>query len=135
MSNDPKRRVWLPRTHRPHLYDVGDEPDYRYSLANERTFLSWIRTSMALVAAGVAVVQFIPDIGSSAMRLAVGAVLIVIGGFLAVTAHHRWSKRERAMRLGVALPKNQLGVLLGYFLAAVAIAVLVVLFMTSTGGA
>lgn len=121
------------RQGRPRLYDVGDEPDYRYSLANERTFLSWIRTSLALVAAGVAVIQFLPNLGSSAMRLAVGSVLIVIGGMLAVTAHHRWSTRERAMRLGVALPPNRIGVLLGYLLAAVAVAVLVVLFVT-TGG-
>ena len=36
------------------VYDEGAEPDARYSLANERTFLAWIRTALAVLAAGVA---------------------------------------------------------------------------------
>jgi putative membrane protein len=31
----------------------GTEPDYRFTLANERTFLAWIRTALALLAGGV----------------------------------------------------------------------------------
>ncbi|WP_143342795.1 YidH family protein, partial [Crossiella equi] len=37
------------------VYGVGEEPDPRFTLANERTFLAWIRTSLGLMAAGVAV--------------------------------------------------------------------------------
>jgi putative membrane protein len=37
-------------TARRRWYDEGVDPDRRYSLANERTFLAWIRTSLALVA-------------------------------------------------------------------------------------
>lgn len=36
------------------MYDVGDEPDPRFSLANERTFLAWTRTSLAMLAGSVA---------------------------------------------------------------------------------
>ncbi len=36
------------------------EPDYRFTLANERTFLAWQRTALGLLAAAVAVVQFVP---------------------------------------------------------------------------
>ena len=39
---------------------VGEEPDYRFTLANERTFLAWIRTALALIAGGVALVQLVP---------------------------------------------------------------------------
>lgn len=38
----------LPRR-RPPLREVGHDPDYRFSLANERTFLAWIRTALALI--------------------------------------------------------------------------------------
>lgn len=36
------------------LYSVGSDPDPRFSLANERTLLAWIRTSLAFLALGVA---------------------------------------------------------------------------------
>ena len=37
--------------------------DYRFILANERTFLAWMRTALGLVAGGVALDQFV-NIGS-----------------------------------------------------------------------
>lgn len=43
----------------PHA-EPGTEPDYRFTLANERTFLAWIRTALALIAGGVAVAQLLP---------------------------------------------------------------------------
>lgn len=112
---------------RPRLRDVGSDPDYRYSLANERTFLAWIRTSLALLAGGIAVVQLAPELGPRTLRLVVGVALIVIAGVIAGTAHHRWSAAERAMRLGTTLPPNRLATLLGYGLAIVALVVLIVL--------
>ena len=57
------------------LQDVGEEPDYRFTLANERTFLAWIRTSLAMMAAGVAVVQFVP--GLDLLRHVLGLFLIL----------------------------------------------------------
>ena len=32
--------------------DDGEEPDYRFTLANERTFLAWVRTALGLLAGG-----------------------------------------------------------------------------------
>ena len=74
------RRRWPGR-----VFDVGDEPDPRFSLANERTFLAWIRTSLALIAAGVAVAAFVHDI-PVALRRTVAVVLIVtrVGPLLAL---------------------------------------------------
>ena len=38
---------------KPRWYEEGEEPDYRFTLANERTFLAWLRTALALIAGGV----------------------------------------------------------------------------------
>lgn len=119
-----------PRQGRPRMAEVGSDPDYRFSLANERTFLAWIRTALALLAAGVAVVQFAEDIGRP-VRLAVGITLIIIAGMMSSAAHHRWSTRERAIRLGATLPGTRLGLLLGYGLTAVTVAVAVVLAVSA----
>ncbi len=40
---------------------LGEAPDYRFSLANERTFLAWIRTALGFLAAGVGLDQLAPD--------------------------------------------------------------------------
>lgn len=103
------------------LRSVGREPDYRFSLANERTFLAWIRTSLALLAAGVAVVKIVPSFGLPGGRLALGVVLIVLAFVLAVTSYARWWRGERAMRLGQPLPYSPLPVTLAIGLAAVAV--------------
>ena len=76
----------------------GVEPDQRYSLANERTFLAWIRTALAFVAGAVAVVQLVPPFAVPVARQAL-AVLLACGGLLiAALAYRRWRANERAMR-------------------------------------
>lgn len=81
------------------VYGRGTEPDPRFSLANERTFLAWIRTSLALVAAGVGVhalhLQIPEQLGDIA-----AIVLIVLGIAAAVQAFAGWARNERAMREG-----------------------------------
>ena len=46
----------------------GTEPDPRFTLANERTFLAWIRTSLAFLAGGIAIEAFTGDIFDIAVR-------------------------------------------------------------------
>jgi putative membrane protein len=50
--------------------EVGHErePDYRFTLANERTFLAWQRTALGLLAAAVAAVQLLPEVGVTPRR-------------------------------------------------------------------
>jgi putative membrane protein len=115
---------------------VGDErePDYRFTLANERTFLAWIRTALALIASGVAVVQLVPAFGIPELRHALGVFLTAGGGLLAALAVRRWRRVQAAMRRDADLPPTRLPVLLGIALLAVTILVLVVLLVPQPQG-
>nr|BFE59411.1 hypothetical protein GCM10020063_039370 [Dactylosporangium thailandense] len=84
--------------------EVEREPDYRFTLANERTVLAWLRTSLALMAAGVAVVQFVPLLGRPAVREATGLGFTVLSVVVAIAAVLRWRTVQRAMRRGRPLP-------------------------------
>ena len=84
--------------------DTGADLDYRFTLANERTFLAWIRTALALMAAGVAVIRFVP--GLTLMRHTLGFLLIGLGGFLSWLSYRDWQRNEQAMRLGRRLPQS-----------------------------
>jgi putative membrane protein len=90
------------------LPDDGVEPDYRFTLANERTFLAWVRTGLGLLAGGVAVRQLVEpfDVDAATTALAllcVGcSVLLVAGGYL------RWVAVQRAVRRGDPLPVARL---------------------------
>lgn len=112
-------RVRLPGSRGDRIRAVGSDPDYRFSLANERTFLAWIRTALALFAAGVAVVQLLPSFGPRPARLALGVGLIVLALLLSVTSYGRWVRAERSMRLGEALPASIVPRLLAVGLSAV----------------
>jgi len=97
---------------------VGEEPDYRFTLANERTFLAWIRTALALVAGGLAAVSLLPDVTGSEL---LGIVLLAMSFVTAATAYGRWALNERAMRLGEPLPPTRLPMLMAIGTAVIAI--------------
>ncbi|TQO19384.1 uncharacterized protein DUF202 [Rhodoglobus vestalii] len=67
-----------PRRFPRRVYGAGSEPDARFSLANERTFLAWIRTALALISAGVALEAFVLPI-APAFRLGASLLLILLG--------------------------------------------------------
>jgi putative membrane protein len=112
------------------LRSVGEEPDPRFSFANERTFLAWIRTAVALVAAGVGLAAFVDGFGPDGLRRGVAVVIILLGGLISGVAFHRWHRAERALRLRAPLPLPQLAPAIGYGVAALAILVLVVVLAT-----
>ena len=89
------------------IREVGSTPDYRFSLANERTFLAWIRTALALVGGGLAVDQFLPRLSPLYLRTTLAVSLILLGGYAAVRAAVRWVQSERAIRLGEDLPPSR----------------------------
>jgi putative membrane protein len=83
-----------------------DEPDYRFTLANERTFLAWIRTALALLAGGAAVTQLLPGLGPQPLRYLLGLGLIGLAFVLAATSYRRWLDVDRAIREGRPLPRH-----------------------------
>lgn len=85
----------------------ASEPDYRMSLAAERTYLAYLRTALALSAGGVAVVAAFPDAGATLLRRVLGAFLVVLGVMVAATARLRWVEVEQAMRAGAPLPRSR----------------------------
>jgi putative membrane protein len=82
----------------------GTEPDPRFTLANERTFLAWIRTSLALLAGGVAVEAFMADYFNAALRKPVAVLLLGLALVIGGGSFFRWLNIERAMRQKSPLP-------------------------------
>ena len=109
--------------------DDGTEPDPRFTFANERTFLAWSRTALALVVAGLGVVQLLPPFpGVPWGRHVLGVPLIVFGAVVAVLAYGEWVKSQRALRRGDPLPRSVMPRLLTVVITAIgAIAAVVVL--------
>lgn len=89
------------------VYGVGTEPDARFTLANERTFLAWIRTSLALIAAGIALEAFALPIAPG-IRLSASLLLIALGVLAPLQAWLGWMSVERALRQNRPLPSPSL---------------------------
>ena len=85
------------------VYGTGSDPDARFSLANERTFLAWIRTSLALLAGGVALEALDLPVQSD-LRFAAALVLVALGVLAPGLAWLGWARAERAVRQGTSLP-------------------------------
>jgi putative membrane protein len=100
----------------------GTEPDPRFTFANERTFLAWSRTALALVVAGLGVVQLLPPFpGVPWGRHVLGVPLIVFGAVVAVTAYGEWVRSQRALRLGRPLPRSVMPRLLAAVITVIAV--------------
>jgi putative membrane protein len=108
------------------VYDAGEEPDPRFTLANERTFLAWVRTALAMFAGGVALHALaVPSTGWVRGLLVV--LLIGVGGLVCVFSLVRWARIERAMRLHEPLPSFGLGLVMALALVLASALLVVVL--------
>ena len=119
---DPDRR-W-PRS----VYGVGEEPDPRFTFANERTFLAWIRTGLGFLAAGVAIsaVAGLGD-GLDVETKIASLLLIVCGLLIGLGSWRRWVRNERALRQRQPLPSSVLIPFLTVGLVVVALVAFLVL--------
>jgi putative membrane protein len=88
------------------MQDDDQEPDVRFSYANERTFLAWIRTSLGLVTAGLAITQLLPPFHLAGGRKLIGLPLIALGVLVALFSFRNWRGNEQAMRARRTLPKS-----------------------------
>lgn len=82
------------------------EPDYRFTLANERTFLAWQRTALGLLAAAVALVQLVPELTIPGARQVLGVVLAILAILTSGMGLLRWQQADRAMRRHLPLPRH-----------------------------
>jgi putative membrane protein len=122
-SRDPGRQV---------PGDEGTEPDPRFTFANERTFLAWSRTALALVVAGLGVVQLLPPFpGVPWGRHVLGVPLIVFGAVVAVTAYVEWTRSQRAMRHGLPLPRSVMPTIMAVVIAAMAVVSAIVVLVSA----
>jgi putative membrane protein len=99
----------------------GREPDYRFTLANERTFLAWIRTGLALMAAGLLLAQFANHTRMPRLAVAAGTGLVAFAAALAWIAYRRWRANEIAMRHEAPLPAGRVLPWTAAVLAALAV--------------
>jgi putative membrane protein len=93
------------------------EPDIRFSLANERTFLAWVRTAIGLVAAGVAIFHLVDE---SAATTVLSLVLLASGGLAAYSGYTHFRAADRSIRSGEPMPTR--GVLVVVMTGAVLLA-------------
>lgn len=114
-------RGWFTRR----VFPDGGEPDPRFTLANERTFLAWTRTALAFLAGGIALEAFeLPGIDGH-VRTFVAAAIIVIAMAISAGAAVRWVRIERALRHDEPIPAPAIIPVLcvGVFVAAVVVGV------------
>ncbi|MFX4272114.1 YidH family protein [Propionibacteriaceae bacterium Y1685] len=111
------------------VYRVGDEPDVRFSFANERTFLAWIRTGLAFLTAGVAIFALsgIQPALVAEVRIA-AAILVLCGVACGVSSLWRWARAERALRAGRPLPSSVMTPILVVTLVVVAAIAMIILW-------
>ena len=130
MSRSARFAAWWPGGRaRPR---EGPEPDPRFTFANERTFLAWSRTALALVVAGLGIVQLLPPFPRVPIgRHLLGVPLIVLGAVLAIVAYGEWVRNQRALRRGDPLPRSVMPWILAATIAGIAVISAIVLLISA----
>jgi putative membrane protein len=114
--NDRKGDTAAPEAPGP---EATAEPDVRFTYANERTFLAWNRTALALIATGVAATQLLPKLQVTWGRRLLGLPLIALGAVLAAESFRHWHLNQRAMQRGEPLPPSTMPLVLTIGIVAV----------------
>lgn len=114
----PRGKWWL----------AGKTPDYRFTLANERTFLAWIRTALALMAGAVGIEQFSPQLSSGELRIAISTTLLLSASLTGFMAWRRWRRNEYAMRLATNLPYTRALVILSALMVVLSVSLGILLW-------
>ncbi|MGA9871619.1 MAG: DUF202 domain-containing protein [Rhodococcus sp. (in: high G+C Gram-positive bacteria)] len=87
--------------------DPATRPDERFTLASERTFLAWMRTSLGLLAGGIAIVHLVPDFSTGWVRTTLGLALIVMAASASIIGLRRWRQVRRALEAGAPMPDSK----------------------------
>ena len=114
--------------------DDGTEPDARYTFANERTFLAWSRTSLALVVGGLAIAQLLPPFpGIPWGRHVIGTPLILLGCAVSVISYLEWKASQRALRHGQPLPRSRLPQILAIAITVIGLIAAALALLSAVG--
>ena len=98
------------------------EPDARFTMANERTFLAWSRTSLALVVAGLGIAQLLPPFAHVPWgRSAIATPLILLGAALSALSYFEWKANQQALRRGAPLRRTLLPKVLAITITLIAL--------------
>jgi len=110
----------------------GTEPDARFTFSNERTFLAWNRTALALVVAGLAIAQLLPPFpGVPWGRHLLAVPLIALGAILSVAGYLEWRRNQRALRRGQPLPRSPLPRILAASITTMAVVATVLVLLSA----
>jgi putative membrane protein len=105
---------------------ADEEPDVRFTYANERTFLAWNRTALALIATGVAATQLLPKLQVTWGRRLLGLPLIALGAVVAAESLRQWRANDRAVRRHEPLPRSIMPVVLAAGIVVVGLMAVVI---------
>lgn len=119
-SSQPDKKPW---------WQQGKTPDYRFSLANERTFLAWIRTALAFLAGAIAVDQFTVNLATPLVRQGLALLLVIGAATLGAMAYYRWARNENAMRQAQDMPYTPMLLMVTLFVAVIALVLAVVIIL------
>lgn len=119
----------MPKQEKTPWWHQGKTPDYRFSLANERTFLSWIRTALAFLAGAVAIDQFTIHLASPVVRQGLALLLIAGAALLGAQAYRRWVSNEKAMRQESDMPYTPMLLTVTLFVTIIAVALAAIMIL------
>ncbi len=104
--------------------DKNSFPKSREHLANERTFLAWIRTSIAFMGFGFVIVKFTlflkqlsillenTDISTKGYSAIIGVTMVAIGVVIAVLSFLQYRKNYRQLQDGNFVSSTKLSLLI-----------------------
>lgn len=107
------------------------EPDPRFLQANERTFLAWMRTALAIGAAGMAIAGLAPDTEPVWVRGAISVALATLAVTLMMWAVRRFRAADSALRHGTPLPQLHGAPVIAFALALLVVASVVALLVAT----
>ncbi|HTF81303.1 MAG TPA: DUF202 domain-containing protein [Cytophagales bacterium] len=115
--------------------NIGTPNDH---LANERTFLAWVRTSIGVMAFGFALVKFSlfiaqlsfmfgkqKELGSQEFSSVMGTVLVIVGAITIAFSYYRYKRIEYRLNKGVYNNSSLLVTLFTAFILLVSIFLIV----------